>query len=383
MEDVDGKKYIDFVGSWGPLILGHAPEGVRVRLEAALKRGWTFGACVESEAQLARAVLLRHPGLDKIRFVNSGTEATMSALRLARGKTGREGVLKFAGGYHGHVDALLVEAGSGLATLGTPSSLGIPASVASTSHVLPYNDGPALEAFLKKWGSTLAAVIVEPVAGNMGLIPPTEEFLKALRRVHELSGAILIVDEVMTGFRVGYHSARGRFNLPGDIVTFGKVIGGGLPVGAYAARAELMDLVSPLGGVYQAGTLSGNPLAMEAGLATVELLTRASYEMFEKMGASFAKELADIFRENSVPAQVHHVGSMLGFFLSDKPVRNFADASTTDTRLYAKFFKAALEEGVYLPPSAYETFFLSTSHSVNVLDQALEKLERALKKALV
>ncbi|MGE4157491.1 MAG: glutamate-1-semialdehyde 2,1-aminomutase [Planctomycetota bacterium] len=382
LEDVDGKKYIDFVGSWGPLILGHAPEVVRVRLEAALKRGWTFGACVESEAQLARAVLLRHPGLDKIRFVNSGTEATMSALRLARGKTGREDVVKFAGGYHGHVDALLVEAGSGLATLGTPSSLGIPASVAGSTHVLPYNDATALENFLRKAGERVAAVIVEPVAGNMGLVPPTEEFLGALRRAHELSGALLIMDEVMTGFRVGYQSARGRFNLPGDIVTFGKVIGGGLPVGAYAARAELMDLVAPLGGVYQAGTLSGNPLAMEAGLATVENLTRATYEVFEKLGREFAKDLAAIFREHSVPAQVHQVGSMLGFFLTEKPVKNFAEACTTDTALYSRMFKAALEEGVYLPPSAYETFFLSTAHDATVLNEALSKLERALKRSL-
>lgn len=377
--DVDKNRYVDFVGSWGPLICGHAHPNILSAIESALKSGWSYGAPVENEIRLAEEVLRRHEGLEKIRFVSSGTEATLSALRLARGVTGRDKIVKFAGCYHGHVDALLVEAGSGLATLGSPSSAGIPESTAQNTYVLPYNNGQALKELLEKEGDQIAAVIVEPVAGNMGVIPPLEDFVKTLKEETKKVGSLLIIDEVMTGFRVGENSARGRFDIPGDIVTFGKVIGGGMPVGAYAASAEIMGHVAPLGNVYQAGTLSGNPLAMAAGLATLKELTPKVYEQFEKQGENFAQQLRTIFTDAGVPSYITQVGSMVGIFFCEGPVHNFDDAQKTDADLYGRFFHACLEEGVYLAPSAYEACFISTAHNPLILGDALDGIEKAIK----
>jgi len=380
--DANDKRYIDFVGSWGPLICGHTHPNVLSSLEKSLRAGWSFGAPVEDEIHLAEEVLKRHPGLEKIRFVSSGTEATLSALRLARGVTGRQKIVKFAGCYHGHVDALLVEAGSGLATLGTPSSAGIPEATAHNTFVLPYNDADALKQLLSEHGKDIAAVIVETVAGNMGVIPPKTDFLEALQKSTQQSGSLLILDEVMTGFRVGPSSARGLHNIPGDIVTFGKVIGGGLPVGAYAASAEIMNHVSPLGDVYQAGTLSGNPLAMAAGLATLKELTPKAYDQLETQSQNFVSQLKDMFARVGIPHYVTQVGSMIGIFFCEGPVHNFKDALKTDSTLYGKFFHAALEEGVYLAPSAYEACFISTAHNPLILCDAIDSLERALIKAI-
>jgi glutamate-1-semialdehyde 2,1-aminomutase len=376
--DVDGNRYIDFVLSWGPLILGHRHEKIVEIFRKNLENGWTYGAPTSSEVFLAEEVLRRHEGLEKIRFVSSGTEATLSALRLARGVTGRKKIIKFSGCYHGHVDCLLVSAGSGLATLGQPDSAGLPSEVIENTFVLPYNDKMLLEKTLEEHASDIAAVIVEGVAGNMGVIPPQADFLEVLNTLPQKSGVLFILDEVMTGFRVGWSSAQGRYGLSPDIVTFGKVLGGGLPVGALAARAEIMDYLAPLGPVYQAGTLSGNPLAMAVGLATLRELDKKTYEDFERRGQSFVSSLSDLFGKYEIPHVLHQVGSMLGFFFSQNPVQDFEGASQSDTEFYGRFFHACLREGISLAPSAYEALFLSTCHDENILDETLQAMDQAL-----
>ncbi|ADI14315.1 glutamate-1-semialdehyde 2,1-aminomutase [Truepera radiovictrix] len=363
--DADGNEYLDAVGSWGPMILGHAHPRVLAAVEAALQGGTSFGAPTEREVRLAERVLERYPGCERVRFVNSGTEATMSALRVARGATGRDVIVKFAGNYHGHADALLVAAGSGAMTTGVPSSAGVPKSTAETTLVARYNDLPSVRALFEARPRDIAAVILEPVVGNMGVVVPTPEFLAGLRALTREYGALLIVDEVMTGFRLARGGAVERFGLDADLVCWGKVIGGGLPVGAYGGPAHLMDHVSPLGKVYQAGTLSGNPLAMAAGIATLEVIdeTPDLYEVLEARTAQLEQGLRRAAQDAGVPVTLNRVGSMLTVFFTDEPVVDFESASRTDTAAFGRWFHHLLARGVYWPASAFEAAFLSYAHT--------------------
>ncbi len=380
VRDIDGNTYIDYVGSWGPLILGHAHPKVVEAVGAALKQGASFGAPTEREGALAARIRRAMPAVEMIRFVNSGTEATMSAVRLARAATGRPGLLKFAGCYHGHVDALLVEAGSGAATFGTPSSPGVPEEVTRHTHVVAYNDLEAVRAVAAQHGNTLAAILVEPVAGNMGVVPPEEGFLEGLRRVADETGAVLVFDEVMTGFRVALGGACARYRVRPDLVTLGKVIGGGLPVGAYGGRRDLMLEVSPVGPVYQAGTLSGNPLAMAAGLATLEVLEEVgTYERIEETSASLEAALGEALAEGPVAARIQRVGSMLSVFFTEGPVRTFADARGADAEAFGRFFGGMLRRGIYLAPSAFEAWFVSLAHGREEIDRTAEAARQTLK----
>jgi glutamate-1-semialdehyde 2,1-aminomutase len=358
----DDREYIDYVCSWGPLIAGHAHPRVvaAVREQAAL--GTSFGMPTEAETELARRICERVPGCERVRFVSSGTEATMSAVRLARGATGRDEIVKIEGCYHGHVDSLLVQAGSGVMTLGIPGSPGIPAPLASLTHVVPFNDAAALEHVLRDRGERIACVILEPVAGNMGVVPPAAKYLKTVRRLTQDREVVLIFDEVMTGFRVHPSGAQGRYGIRPDLTCFGKVIGGGLPAAAYGGGGELMDQVAPVGPVYQAGTLSGNPLAMRAGAATLDLLDDAAYERLEATSAALEQALRQAAREAGEPVTVNRVGSMLTVFFTDVPVSDFDSAMTTDCGKYGKFFHGMLSRGVYLPPSQYEALFVSLAH---------------------
>ncbi len=377
--DADGNEYVDYVGSWGPMILGHAhPEVVRAVQEAATE-GLGFGAPHPLEVELARAVRGFYPALERLRFVNSGTEATMSALRVARGFTGRELVLKFKGNYHGHADGLLVEAGSGALTLGQPSSAGVPEGYARLTIVGRYNDADALEDVFREHGERIAAVIFEPVVGNAGVIPPSSEFLKALRQLTREYGALLIADEVMTGFRVAPGGATERYGLEPDLITLGKILGGGLPAAAYGGRAEVMAQVAPEGPVYQAGTLSGNPLAMAAGLATLRILERetAIYERLEDYGLRLAEGLAGELQRAGVAHTINRVGSMLTAFFTEGPVTGFEDARRTDTAAFRRFFHALLEGGVYWPPSAFEAAFVSAAHEDEDLERTLDAARTA------
>jgi glutamate-1-semialdehyde 2,1-aminomutase len=369
--DVDGNDYIDYVLSWGPLILGHCHPQVMRAVQDAMKEGSSFGAPSPREIALAELVQERMPWLERMRFCSSGTEATTAAIRLARGFTGRDDLVKFDGCYHGAGDSLLVKAGSGVETLGLPDSPGVPADLARHTLTLPFNDLPAAEALLAARGASIAAVIVEPVVGNMGVLIPRDGYLAGLVALCRKHGALLIVDEVMTGFRLGPGGACGRFGLRPDLVTFGKVIGGGLPVGAFGGRAEVMDRVAPAGPVYQAGTLSGNPMAMAAGLATLRLLTPAVYDRLEEVSARLADGLARLAAEAKVPVQVNRVGSMLTVFFSGSPVLDAATARAASTRRFAAFFHAMLEGGVYLPPSQFESAFLSTAHGDADVDATL------------
>ena len=379
--DVDGHRYIDFVGSWGPLILGHAHPAVVEAVCRAARLGVTFGAPTEAESILAGLILEAFPAMERIRFVNSGTEAAMSALRLARAYTGRPKVVKMQGGYHGHADALLVQAGSGVATFGLPDSPGVPEGMARDTLVVPYNDLPAVEALFAEVGTEIAAVIVEPVAGNMGVVLPQEGYLEGLRRVTQEHGALLILDEVITGFRLAYGGAQTLWGLAPDLTCLGKVIGGGLPVGAYGGRAEVMALVAPEGPVYQAGTLAGNPLAMAAGIATLEELRKPGvYETLEALGRRWAQGLAARAEEAGVPLQVNAIGSMMTAFFSAEPVRDYASAKRADAARYARFFHAMLERGVYLAPSQFEASFVSLAHTPEVVDAALEAAGEALRR---
>ena len=378
--DVDGNRYIDFVASWGPLILGHAHPAVVEAVCRAARQGMTFGAPTEAESTLARMILEAFPAMERVRFVNSGTEAAMSALRLARAYTGRPKVVKMQGGYHGHADALLVQAGSGVATFGLPDSPGVTEGMARDTLVVPYNDLAAVEALFAQIGDEIAAVIVEPVAGNMGVVLPQEGYLEGLRRLTREHGALLILDEVITGFRLAYGGAQTLWGLAPDLTCLGKVIGGGLPVGAYGGRAEVMALVAPEGPVYQAGTLSGNPLAMAAGIATLEELRKpGAYERLAALGRRWAQGLAARAKEAGIPLQVNAIGSMMTAFFTEEPVRDYASAKRSDAARYARFFHAMLQRGVYLAPSQFEASFVSLAHTPEVVDAALEAAGEAFR----
>ena len=382
LTDVDGTSYIDYVCSWGPLILGHAHPAVLDAVRRAAERGWTYGAPCEVEVDLAEAVRRRMPSLEMMRFVNSGTEATMAAVRLARAATGRDLIVKFDGCYHGHADGFLVKAGSGVATLGLPDSPGVPAALASLTLTAPFNDEAAVQDLFRRHGDAIAAVIVEPYVGNVGFIPPTPDFHPALRALCDRHGAILIFDEVMTGFRVAPGGAQERLGVRPDITTLGKIVGGGFPVGAYGGRADLMRRIAPEGPVYQAGTLSGNPVAMAAGLATLrEAAGPTFYETLERRTARLVVGLGEAARRRGVPMTLGHAGSMWGLYLAAGPVRNYADAKKTDTALFARWHRAALARGVFLPPSAFEAAFVSSAHTDADIDFTITQLDAALDDA--
>ncbi|MBI9075804.1 MAG: glutamate-1-semialdehyde 2,1-aminomutase [Desulfatibacillum sp.] len=377
--DADGKQYIDYIGSWGPLILGHRHPAVIKAIEAALANGCTFGAPTELEIDLAEAVVQAIPSVEMVRMVNSGTEATMSAIRLARGATGRDGIIKFDGCYHGHGDSLLVAAGSGVATLGIPGSPGVPDAVAASTASLEYNNIEAVRAYVKEKGNQTAAIIVEPVAGNMGVVAPKPEFLQGLREVADQYGIVLILDEVMTGFRVALGGAQSLYGIVPDLTTLGKIIGGGLPVGAYGGKRSLMEQIAPQGPVYQAGTLSGNPMAMAAGLATLkEISTPGFYEALEKYSAALAQGLKTAADQAGVSVTISRVGSMLTLFFSPDPVENFEDAKKCDLDKFARFYQGMRDHGVYLPPSQFEAWFVSAAHSKQDIQATLEAAEKVL-----
>lgn len=376
--DIEGREYIDFVLSFGPLILGHADPDVLAHLTETAAKGLSFGALSEVEIQLGELLTRAVPGLERIRFVNSGTEAAMSALRLARAFTGRTRIVKFSGGYHGHSDSLLVKAGSGGATFGIPTSAGVPESVVKDTISLPYNDTEALKDFFSREGKTVAALILEPVAGNMGVVLPDEEFLIAARNVTDENGALLIADEVITGFRLTYGGAQVLFGLEPDLTLLGKIIGGGMPVGAYGGRADIMKMVAPEGPVYQAGTLSGNPVAMAAGLATLnKLRTPGLYSLLEEKSRILGDGIVSIARSLGLPLKVNRMGSMMTFFFSNKPVRDLESAEHSDTRLFSIFHQEARKEGLLLPPSQFEALFLSTCHDDKIVNLALERFKKA------
>ena len=381
--DVDGRTYLDYVCSWGPLILGHAHPAVLHAIEDAARRGWSYGAPCVAEVELGEQVRQRMPSIEMVRFVNSGTEATMAAVRLARAATRREAILKFEGCYHGHADGFLVKAGSGVATLGLPDSPGVPGPLAALTLTAPFNDLQAVREIFAKRGSELAAVIVEPYIGNAGFIAPEPEFHRELRAQCDRSGALLIFDEVMTGFRVAPGGAQARLGVRPDLTTLGKIIGGGMPVGAYGGRADLMRLVAPEGPVYQAGTLSGNPVAMAAGLATLAETARPGfYEQLEQRTARLVSGIRDAAALHGVPVTAGHAGSMWGVYLTAGPVRNYADAKRTDTALFAKWHRAALGRGVFLAPSAFEAGFVSSAHADADITRTVAELDGALDEAV-
>lgn len=369
----DGAGYIDYVMSWGPLILGHCHPEVCDALARQIERGTSFGASTELEVEMAERICEAFPSIERVRLVNSGTEATMSALRLARGATGREKILKFDGCYHGHADSLLVKAGSGVATFGLPDSPGVPRALAELTLTAPYNDLAALDGIFSEHGGELAAVIVEPVAGNMGCVPPNPGFLERLRTLTAEHGAVLIFDEVMTGFRVAYGGAQQLYGISPDLTTLGKVIGGGLPVGAYGGKAELMDQIAPSGPIYQAGTLSGNPLAVVAGLKTLEIIRcDGFYDRLEAASQQLEGGLAAQAKSAGIPLTFNRAGSMLTAFFTSSPVTNYACAKRSATNAFATFFHAMLDAGVYWPPSQFEAAFLSAAHSTADIGQTVE-----------
>ncbi|GAB6186644.1 glutamate-1-semialdehyde 2,1-aminomutase [Thermopirellula anaerolimosa] len=381
--DIDGNRYIDYVGSWGPMILGHCHPRVIAAVRAALERGTSFGAPTEAETRLAEMIARIVPSVEKVRLVNSGTEAVMSALRLARGYTGRAKIVKFAGCYHGHVDSLLVAAGSSAATLGVPSSPGVPPAVAVDTLVLRYNDAEQVRDAFGRLGDQIAAVIVEPVAGNMGCVPGTEEFLRTLRDLTSQYGAILIFDEVMSGFRVALGGAQELYGITPDLTAMGKIIGGGLPVGAYGGRAEIMDHILPAGKVFQAGTLSGNPLATAAGISTLEVLRETNpFALLERKSQRLAEGLRSAAEEAGVACHIGRCGAMLTLFFSSQPVVNWDTASACDTVAFARFFHAMLDRGVYLPCSQYEAMFLSTAHSDEDIEVTIAAARESLREVL-
>ena len=366
LEDVDGKRYVDWVMSWGPLLFGHADEATVEAVRAAAERGTSFGAPTEAEVELAAEIVAAVRSVEKVRLVSSGTEAAMSAVRLARGFTGRDRVVKFAGCYHGHVDALLASAGSGIATFGLPSTPGIPSSVTSNTIVCPFNDVDAAAAAVAQYGEGLAAVIIEPIAGNMGVVPPQPGYLEILRELCDAAGTLLIFDEVITGFRVARGGAQERFGVTPDLTILGKIVGGGLPLAAFGGRAEVMDRLAPAGNVYQAGTLSGNPLATAAGLAMLRRLRDPHvYEELERRGSRLEEGLAPHVR-------VQRVGAMATMFMTDQPVRDFEDAEKCDTDRYAQLFRHLLEAGIYIPPSQFESMFVSLAHGDDEIDRTIQ-----------
>jgi glutamate-1-semialdehyde 2,1-aminomutase len=378
MTDVDGRTYIDYVGSWGPMILGHTDPEVIDALHDALSRGTSYGAPTGLEIEIAEEIVDAVPSVEMVRMVNSGTEATMSALRLARGATGRAKIVKFEGCYHGHGDSLLVKAGSGVATLGLPDSPGVTSAVALNTITAPFNDTAALEQVFDRHGRDIAAVIIEPVVGNMGCVPPHETYLRDVREITRKHRALLIFDEVMTGFRLARGGAQELYNVAPDITTLGKIIGGGLPVGAYGGSRDVMNLIAPAGPVYQAGTLSGNPLAMTAGLTTLKRLRDKSvYERLERAGARLTAGLSEAARDAGVETVTNRVGSMFTGFFTNAPVTDWTSASRADRDLYGKFFHAMLEEGIYLAPSQFEAAFISLAHTDELLDQTIEAARKA------
>lgn len=379
--DADGNEYIDYVLSWGPLVLGHAAPVVLDALRETMERGTSFGIPTELEVTLAELVQQRMPHVEMMRFVSSGTEATMSALRLARAATGRDMLLKFDGCYHGHADSFLVRAGSGVATLGLPNSPGVPVALAALTLTAPFNDVHAVEELLRAHGDRVAAIFVEPIVGNAGFIAPDAAFLPALRRLATEHGALLVFDEVMTGFRVAPGGAAEYFGITPDLTTLGKVIGGGLPVAAYGGRRDLMALVAPSGPMYQAGTLSGNPLAMAAGIATLTALTPELHARIAQRTRALVEGLRHIAARRGVPFTADSAGSMFGFFFRAEPVRSYADARTADVELFRRFFHAALDRGVYLAPSAFEAGFTSAAHGDAEIALTLERLDEALREA--
>ena len=382
--DVEGREYLDYVGSWGPLILGHAHPDVVAAVQAAAALGLSFGAPTEREVDLADLLCQLVPSMDMVRLVSSGTEATMSAIRLARGFTGRDLLIKFEGCYHGHSDSLLVKAGSGLLTFGNPNSGGVPADLAKHTLVLDYNDAEQLATAFAEYGDKIAAVIVEPVVGNMNLIAPKPEFLQTMRALCTKYGAVLILDEVMSGFRVGWQSAQGLFHIEPDLTTLGKVIGGGLPVGAYGGKREIMEMVAPAGPMYQAGTLSGNPLAMAAGLTTLEIIS-STPDFYTRLG-SLSEKLTAGLKEVSVglgvPIQTCHLGGMFGYFFNENPVTDYRSAQGSDGELFKRFFHGMLKRGIYLAPSQYEAGFMSYAHVESDLERTLEMAKEALAEAI-
>jgi glutamate-1-semialdehyde 2,1-aminomutase len=383
--DADGNEYIDYIGSWGPLILGHAAPAVIAAITAAAQNGTSFGASTPTEADLAEIVLSAFPTMQKIRFVSSGTEATMSAIRLARAYTKRKYIVKFEGCYHGHADALLVKAGSGVATLGIPGSAGVPEEFTQFTLALPFNDTDALEQAFKKFKHQIACVIVEPVVGNMGCVPPARGYLEALRAITQRDKTVLIFDEVMTGFRLAFGGAQELYAIHPDLTTMGKIIGGGLPVGAYGGPSEIMDLVAPLGPMYQAGTLSGNPLAMAAGLATLRHLRQHKKEIYprlDKLSGELAAGVAAAAKESGVPICYNRVGSMFTWFFAPCPVTDWNSASRSDTEAFGRFFRAMLENGIYLPPSQFEAAFLSAAHTEEDIQQTITAAKQAFALAV-
>jgi len=383
LTDVDGRSYIDYVGSWGPLILGHAHPAVLEAIRSAAAQGWSYGAPCEAEVDLAELVRARMPSVEMVRFVNSGTEATMAAVRLARAATKRDVILKFEGCYHGHGDAFLVKAGSGVATLGLPDSPGVPSGLAALTVTVPFNDATAVTEVFRLRGHEIAAVIVEPYVGNAGFIPPNPDFHATLRALCDRAGALLIFDEVMTGFRVASGGAQQRLGVRPDLTTLGKIIGGGMPVGAFGGRADLMRMIAPEGPVYQAGTLSGNPVAMAAGLATLRALAAPGfYEGLERSTARLVAGLGETARRHGVPATAGHAGSMWGMYFTAGPVCDFAQAKQADTALFARWHRALLTRGIFLAPSAFEAGFVSSAHTDADIAETITQFDAALAEAL-
>jgi glutamate-1-semialdehyde 2,1-aminomutase len=380
IEDADGHKYIDYVMSWGPLIHGHAPKGLLKTLAATASRGTSFGAPTELETQLAHRVAMLMPSIERVRFVSSGTEAAMSAARVARAATKRDKIVKFEGCYHGHADAFLVKAGSGAMTLGVPTSPGVAAAAAADTLVARYNDLDSVRDVLDRAGGQVAAIFVEPIAGNMGLVTPQPGFLQGLRSLCDRTGALLVFDEVISGFRAAAGGAQQVFDVRPDLTCLGKIIGGGLPVGAYGGRADLMELVSPAGPVYQAGTLSGNPLAMAAGLWAIQELSSRLYKHLARLGAHLAAGLADAARDAGVRMQVNGFGSLVTPFFTDRPVRDYDSAVTSDTAAYGRFFRGMLARGIYVPPSQFEAWFLSGAHTARDVEKTIRAARAVLKE---
>ncbi len=377
--DADGNSYIDYIGSWGPMILGHRHPAVIEAIKVVLEKGTSFGAPTELEVQLAELVIEAVPSIEMVRMVNSGTEATMSAVRLARGYTGRDLIVKFDGCYHGHADTLLVEAGSGIATLGIPGSPGVPESVVQNTLSLRFNDIDAIKDLMERKGEQIAGIIVEPIGGNMGMVEPVPGFLETLSSLTEKNGSLLILDEVMTGFRVAYSGAQSLYSIQPDLTCLGKIIGGGLPVGAYGGRKEIMEHIAPQGPVYQAGTLSGNPVAMAAGIATLtELKKPGFYESLDKRSGRLSKGLSEAARKAGISATSARVGSMLGLFFTQVQVRNFEDAKTSDLDMFSAYYKGMLGKGIYLAPSQFEALFVSGAHTEEDIEETIRAAEEVL-----
>lgn len=379
--DVDGNDYIDYIGSWGPMILGHRHPAVIEAVNSALKKGTSFGAPTEPEIRLAEMIVEAVPSVEMVRMVNSGTEAAMSAIRLARGFTGRDMIIKFDGCYHGHSDSLLVEAGSGVATLGIPGSPGVPESFVAGTLSLPYNDIKSIKEAMEKHGSKVACIIVEPVAGNMGLVLPADGFLEALRELTEKYGSILIFDEVMTGFRVSYGGAQSLYEIMPDLTCLGKIIGGGLPVGAYGGKREIMEQIAPQGPVYQAGTLSGNPLAMAAGIATLtELKKPGFYDRLNERSEKLSSGLTETARKAGIKVSAARAGSMLGMFFTDRKVVDFNSAKTSDLMMFSAYYRNMLKEGIYLAPSQFEALFVSSAHGDEHIMRTIEAAGKVMQR---